>query len=106
VDEYVIAWPGEPMVNITAFTARQKVGGYVGDRISHLMGGDDPALVWAKGRLVWRVPINLTRPSQGVVGIVGMMDVDARTGSLIVQPDFAEQVQARADRILDVPGEC
>ncbi len=98
-DEHVIARPGEPIINVTAFTARQKVSGYVGDRISHLMGGDEPTLVLAKGQLVWRVPIILTRPSQGVVGIVGVMDVDARTGSLIVQPDLAEQVKARARTI-------
>ena len=41
-DEYIIAQPGAPIVNITAFTARQKASGYVGDQISHLMGGDAP----------------------------------------------------------------
>jgi hypothetical protein len=98
-DEYVIARPGEPIINITALTARQKVSGYVGDRISHLMGGDEPTLVLTKGQLVWRVPVILTRPSQGVVGTVGAMDVDALTGSLIIKPDFAEQVKARAKAI-------
>ncbi len=99
-DEYVIARPGEPIINITAFTARQKVSGYVGDRISHLMGGDAPTLVLTKGRLVWRVPIILTRPSQGVVGTVGAIDVDALTGSLVIQPDLAERVKARAEEIV------
>ena len=98
-DEYVIARPGEPIINITAFTARQKVSGYVGDRISHLMGGDEPTLVLTKGQLVWRVSVILTQPSQGVAGIVGVMDVDARTGSFIVKPDFAEQVKTRARAI-------
>jgi hypothetical protein len=98
--EYVIAQPGEPIVNITSFTARQKVSGYVGDQISHLMGGDAPTLILAQGRLVWRVPIILTRPSQGIVGTVGELDVDARTGSLIIPPQFAEQVQARAKALV------
>jgi hypothetical protein len=95
-EEHLIAEPGRPIVNITAFTARQKASGYVGDRISHLMGGDEPALVLSQGRLVWRVPIMLTTPVRGRVGIVGSLDVDAHTGSLLIQPGFDEQVIARA----------
>jgi len=99
INEYVIARPGEPIVNITGFTARQKVSGYVGDRISHLMGGDEPTLILAEERLVWRVPVILTSPTRGTVGIVGMVDVDARTGSLLIAPDFEEQVQGRAQAL-------
>ncbi len=95
-DDVIIARPGEPIVNITAFTARQKVSGFVGDRISHLMGGDEPTLVLAQERLVWRVPITLTRPALGIVGVVGILDVDARTGHLIIPSDFAQQVENRA----------
>ena len=46
-DDVLIAKPGEPALNITAFTARQKAGGYFGANISHMMGGDEPALVWS-----------------------------------------------------------
>jgi hypothetical protein len=98
-DEFVIARPGEPIVNITGFTARQKASGYVGDRISHLMGGDEPTLMLTKQRLVWRVPIILTSPSRGTLGTVGTIDVDARTGSLLVAADFDEQVLARAQTL-------
>lgn len=94
--EFVIARPGEPIVNITSFTARQKASGYVGDRVSHLMGGGEPTLMLAQQRLVWRVPIVLTSPSAGYLGTVGTIDVDARTGSLLVAADFEEQVLARA----------
>jgi hypothetical protein len=94
--EYVIARPGESIVNITGFTARQKASGYVGDRISHLMGGDEPTLLLSQERLVWRVPIILTSPSKGSLGIVGTIDVDARTGSLLIADNFDEQVQERA----------
>lgn len=99
-DEYIIAQPGEPIVNITAFTARQKASGYVGDQISHLMGGGAPTLILARGRLVWRVPIIFTRPSQGIIGTVGELDVDARTGRLIVPPHFVEQAQVRAKALI------
>jgi hypothetical protein len=88
VDEYVIARPGEPIVNVTAFTARQKVSEYVGNQISHLISGGEPALVLTKDeQLVWRVPVILTRPLQGAAGV---MDVDARTGNLIVPPDLTK----------------
>ncbi len=100
-DEHIVARPGEPILNITAFTARQKASGYVGDRISHLMGGDEPALMLSQGHLVWRVPITLTSPSQGTIGIVGVLDVDARTGSLILPPDFEEQIKAHAQALVE-----
>ena len=86
-DEHIIARPGEPIVNITAFSARQEVSRYTSEQIS-LTSGDEPTLILTKkGRLVWRVPIILTQPLQGVIGA---MDVDARTGSLIVHPDYAQ----------------
>lgn len=97
--EYVLARPGEPIVNITAFTARQKVSGYVGDQISHLMGGDEPTLLWARNRVVWRVPIMLTFPSRGMAGTVGFLDVDARTGQLMIPKDFSKQVETRAEAL-------
>ncbi|VAW40722.1 hypothetical protein MNBD_CHLOROFLEXI01-4321 [hydrothermal vent metagenome] len=100
MDEYVIAHPGQPIVNITAYTARQKVSGYIGDQISHLMGGGEPALVLVDDRLTWRVPIILTNPSQGIVGTVGSLDVNARTGSLIVPSNLKKQVEARAKEII------
>ncbi len=99
-DDFLIAQPGEPIVNITPFTARQKVSGYVGYHISYLMGGDEPALVFSKGRLVWRVPIIFTRPHEGVLGVVGQIDVDTRTGRLIVPQDLAAQVEANAEQLL------
>jgi len=97
--EFILARPGEPIVNITAFTARQKVSGYVGDQISHLMGGDEPTLIWARNRVVWRVPLILTFPSRGVVGTVGFLDVDARTGQLMIPTDFSKQVEIHAQAL-------
>ena len=60
------------------------------------MGGDEPTLIFSLGHLVWRVPIILTTPLRGQVGIVGSLDVDARTGNLLIQPGFDEQVIVRA----------
>lgn len=38
----------------------------------------------------------LTSPQKGIVGIVGKLDVDFRTGQLLVPPDFAENLQGPA----------
>jgi hypothetical protein len=98
----LIAAPGEQVINITNVTARRKVSGYVGSRISYMMGGETPALVFSQGRLLWRVPIVMTTPSQGIIGVVGTLDVDARTGLLLIpSPSKLEaQVIARAQALL------
>jgi hypothetical protein len=101
MEEYIIAAPGEPIVNITAYTARRQVGGYVGSHVSHLMGGGEPSLLLVQGRLVWRVPILLSSPRRGVLGQVGSLDVDARTGQLLLVPNFVEQLEHHAQTIID-----
>lgn len=102
-NELLIAAPGEPIVNVTAYTARQKVGGYIGGSVSHMMGGDEPSLVWSVGRLVWRVPIQLTSPRRGLLGIIGTLDVDARTGQLVVTPEIIDQIQTNAQSLIADP---
>ncbi len=99
-DEHLIAAPGEPIVNITAYTARQKVGGYIGGHISHMMGGGEPSLLLSQNRLVWRVPIMLTSPQRGPLGTVSHLDVDARTGQLLIPADFAQEIQAHAQALI------
>jgi hypothetical protein len=97
---FVIAQPGEPIVNISDRDARRKVNGYVGGEITLMMIGLVPALVHSEGRLVWRVPISLATPKCGHLGFVGALDVDARTGELFIPANFAEEVQANARAIL------
>ncbi len=98
-DDFLIAQPGEPIVNITPFTARQKVNGYMGEHISHMMGGDEPELRYSRGRLIWRVPIVFTTPFKGKIGVVGHLDVDARTGRLYVPANFAAEVKVNASTL-------
>ncbi|MCL4871105.1 MAG: hypothetical protein KJ063_19270 [Anaerolineae bacterium] len=43
---------------------------------------------------MWRAPIMFTCPHEGVLGVVGHIDVDARTSRLLVPPDLATQVEA------------
>lgn len=65
-----------------------------------MMGGATPALVFSKGRLLWRVPIVMTTPSAGILGVVGTIDVDARTGQFLIPSNLEAQVIARAQALL------
>ncbi len=98
-NELLIARSGEPIVSVPAAEARREVNGYVGQHSSHMMGGVDPALVYANNGLVWRVPIVLTTPHRGQLGIVGVLDVDAHSGELFIPEDFSQTVQTRAKLI-------
>ena len=100
LDDHWVASPDETATKITAYTARQKVSGYVGRSISHMMGGDEPALIFNNQRLVWRVPIVLTSPTRGVLGQVGVLDVDARTGQIYFPPSFLTEIQSNAQALV------
>jgi hypothetical protein len=100
-DDIVIALPGEPIVNIDAVTARRKVNGYIGLEVSTMMGGTEAGLVYTRGRLVWRVPIIFATPFDGQLGVVGVVDVDARTSELIIPANLEEKLRANADALLN-----
>ena len=85
-------------VRVTAATARRKVNRYTLDNISYLMGGEQPFLV-ATDRLVWRVPVVLTYPDQGIVGQVGFIDVDAEDGELLLNQETIEEITRHAQTL-------
>lgn len=84
-----------PHVRVSAAAARRKVNRFVLDKISYLMGGEQPTLV-ETDQLVWRVPVVLTYPDQGVVGQAGFIDVDAESGELVLAPDTIEEIKRNA----------
>ena len=43
-------------LDVSAFVARQKVTGYMLDRVSDHIAGDEPSLVVDGERFLWRVP--------------------------------------------------
>jgi len=84
-----------PHVRVSAAAARRKVNRFVLDKISYLMGGEQPTLV-ETDQLVWRVPVVLTYPDQGVVGQAGFIDVDAESGELVLAPDTIKEIKRNA----------
>ena len=83
-------------VNVTAFSAQQKVTGFVADEISTQMHGGEPVLLM-KDRIYWHVPIILSMPPTGDRGEVGAINVDVETGQLQITPELIEAIEHRAD---------
>ena len=89
-------------LNISSFSARQRVTQHVMEELSTQLGGDTPELTVGE-RVYWSVPVVFTLPGKGVVGRVGTLRVDAGTGELLTDPqteremmDHAEQLAQRA----------
>ncbi|MEJ2208924.1 MAG: hypothetical protein P8129_07800 [Anaerolineae bacterium] len=82
-------------VNITGFSARQKVSGYVADELSTQMHGGTPKLVVGE-RIAWRVPVILSLPPSGDLGEVGYIDVDVETGELLTTEESLQEIKRHA----------
>ena len=83
-------------VNVTEFSARQKVTGFVADAISTNMHGGEPRLVVGE-RICWRVPVILSMPPTGDRGEVGAIDVDIETGQLMITRALIKEIERRAE---------
>ena len=83
-------------VNVTAFSARQKVTGFVVDQISTNMHAINPTLIMGE-RIFWRVPIVLSLPPVGDIGEVGVIDVDVESGQLQITPTLVEEIERHAE---------
>ena len=89
-------------VNVTAFSARQKVTGFVVDQISTNMHGLEPSLIVGQ-RLAWRVPIVLSIPPRGDLGIVGEIDVDVETGEILYTRALITEIKQHARELATRP---
>jgi hypothetical protein len=86
-------------VNVTAFSATQKVTGFVVDEISTNMHGGAPQLV-VDQHIVWRVPVILSLPPTGDRGEVGAIDVNVETGQLMITRELVEEIERRAEYLV------
>src|SRR6059036_3753295 len=85
-------------LNITAFSARQRVTQYVMQELSTQLGGDTPELTVGE-RVYWSVPVVLTLPGKGVLGRVGTLQIDAGTGELLTDPQIQREMMHHADQL-------
>ena len=78
-------------LNVTAFSARQRVTQHVMHELSTQLGGDAPELTVGE-RVYWSVPVVFTLPGKGVLGRVGTFRVDAATGELLTDPRTEQEM--------------
>ena len=85
-------------LNITSFSARQRVTQYVIQELSTQLGADLPELTVAE-RVYLSVPIVFTLPGKGVLGRVGMLHIDAETGELKTDPQIEQEIMRHAKQL-------
>ena len=81
----------EATVNLDARAARRKVTGWLVDNVGNMVIGGAPKLVIGR-QTVWRVPALLTSTYHGIVGEIGVVDVNAETGDLLLATNLVEQL--------------
>lgn len=82
-------------VNVSAFSAQQKVTRLAASHISTHMHGGQPKLV-VHDRVVWRVPVIFSMAPHGDRGAVGEIDVDVETGATQLSQEMIEGMKRRA----------
>ncbi|MDM8527476.1 hypothetical protein QUF58_04620 [Anaerolineales bacterium HSG24] len=87
-------------VNVSAEQARRLVNRYIHRNVSYLMHGDAPNLMVAE-HIYWQVPIIFTYPSYGVLGTVGVIDVNVETGELKLKPETITEIKQHAQKLAD-----
>lgn len=86
-------------LNVTAEDARRRVNRQVVTELGTGLIARDPELVIADEEIAWRVPIVLSLPKLGDLGQVGTVDVDARTGDLLLSRAAQERITQHAHRL-------
>lgn len=71
-------------LNVSAKEARRRVNRQVVTELGTGLIARTPELSIAGEQIAWRVPVVLSLPTLGDLGQVGAVDVDARTGELLL----------------------
>jgi hypothetical protein len=85
-------------LNITSFSAQQRITQYVMHGLSTQLGGDTPELTVGE-RVYWSVPVVFTLPGKGVLGRVGTLRIDAATGELLTDPQTEREMMNHAEQL-------
>ena len=80
--------------------ARRRVNEYVHMEVSTQLYAGAPLLALGAGNSVyWRVPVHLTLPAYGDVGLVGAVEVDPTSGAVHAPPAVKAQLEDNAERL-------
>jgi hypothetical protein len=86
-------------LNITAEIARRQVNHQVIPALGTGLIARQPELMIEEEQIIWRVPISMSLPELGDLGIVGHVAVDARTGELSISDDTQKRIIQHARRL-------
>ena len=89
-------------VNIGAQAARRQATAWLASEVGNMLIGGDPQLVIGQHTL-WRVPATLTSSEKGTLGQVGIVDVDAENGQLLITDDLKAQILTNVNRLIRPP---
>lgn len=83
------------VINVSAFSAQQKVTRLAASHISTHMHAGQPKLV-VHDRVVWRVPVIFSMAPYGDRGVIGDIDVDVETGATQLSQEMIAGMKQRA----------
>jgi hypothetical protein len=86
-------------LNIGAEEARKLVNQQVVTELGTGLIARDPELAIDGEKVTWRVPIALSLPGLGDLGQVGIVNVDAESGDLLISTDDQERITQHARRL-------
>lgn len=85
-------------LRVTAVQARRTVKRWLFDEVSMLISADKPTLVIGE-QVAWRVPAYFSAPGAGRVGVVGAVDVDIKSGSIIDPAKCKLEIELEASKL-------
>jgi hypothetical protein len=88
----------EATVNIDAQTAKRRVTGWLLDEVGNMLMGGIPQLVIAQ-KTIWRVPALLYSSERGLIGEVGVVDVDADSGAVLADDQLRDHILSNVEQI-------
>jgi hypothetical protein len=83
----------------TSGEAQLLVTHFVVQEIADILSAGEPELVKTSGRSYWHVPVILSYITLGYLGVVGYIDVDAHTGSLVASEELVQWLQLESFRL-------
>lgn len=89
-----------PVARVTAEDARLIGEDFVADNLGDQISAGAPSRVVSSLRSAWVVPLMLTSPGYGVVGIVGVLIVDEELGHISAWT-AVEEIEANAARLIE-----
>ena len=81
----------EATVNVNAKSARRQATIWLASEVGNMLIAGTPQLFIGQ-QTVWRVPVLLTSSTIGVVGNVGVVDIDTITGQLLVTDQIKDEL--------------